>query len=144
MKGADVSALDNAVAKEYESLGAADFIPSRDVRELARQPYVLHPEYYPDSGINDLNSLIKDYGLDKRVTPYTDMEAYRRLAGEAEARAVQARMNMDAGQRRATYPLDSFDVPVDQLITRFGDTPAMSQGNERLLKILERNGQSLP
>jgi len=46
------------------------------------------------------------------------MEAYRRLAGEAEARATQARMNMDMPQRLENYPLDSYDVPLDQLIVR--------------------------
>lgn len=45
-------------------------------------------------------------------------EAYRRLAGEAEARATQARMNLTPDQRRATFPYDSYDVPVNQLIVR--------------------------
>lgn len=44
--------------------------------------------------------------------------AYRLLAGEAEARATQARMNMTPAERRATFPYDSYDVPVDQLIVR--------------------------
>lgn len=43
---------------------------------------------------------------------------YRNLAGEAEARATQARMMMDAAQRRATFPADSYDVPLEQLILR--------------------------
>lgn len=45
-------------------------------------------------------------------------DAYKRLAGEAEARATQARMNMDAKQRRAVFPYDSYDVPVNSLIVR--------------------------
>lgn len=45
-------------------------------------------------------------------------DAYRRLAGEAEARATQARMNMDMAQRLNTFPEDSYDVPVNQLIIR--------------------------
>lgn len=48
----------------------------------------------------------------------TPQEAYRRLAGEAEARATQARMNMKPAERRAMFPYDSYDVPVDQLIVR--------------------------
>jgi hypothetical protein len=48
------------------------------------------------------------------------MWQYRHLAGEAEARATQARMNMDMAQRRATFPLDSYDVPANQLIIRGG------------------------
>lgn len=48
----------------------------------------------------------------------TPQEAYRRLAGEAEARATQARMNMTPAERRAMFPYDSYDVPVNQLIVR--------------------------
>jgi hypothetical protein len=43
---------------------------------------------------------------------------YRRLAGEAEARAVQARLNLTPEQRRARYPLADYDVPLDELIIR--------------------------
>ena len=46
------------------------------------------------------------------------VRAYENLAGEAEARATQARLGMDAAQRRATFPEDSYDVPVNQLIVR--------------------------
>jgi hypothetical protein len=45
-------------------------------------------------------------------------EAYTMLAGEAEARAVQKRMNLTPEQRRALFPFDSYDVPIDQLIIR--------------------------
>ena len=53
---------------------------------------------------------------------------YNRLAGEAEARATEARMNMNMAQRREVFPLDSYDVPIDQLIVRRGllDGPAMA------------------
>lgn len=46
------------------------------------------------------------------------MWQYKRLSGEAEARATQARMNMNMEQRLNTYPLDSYDVPLNQLIFR--------------------------
>lgn len=46
------------------------------------------------------------------------LELYRSLAGEAEARAVEARMNMNAAQRRAKAPWESYDVPWEQLIVR--------------------------
>lgn len=48
-------------------------------------------------------------------------DAYRRLAGEAEARATQARMFLNDAQRRALFPEDSYDVPVNSLIVRFGE-----------------------
>jgi len=43
---------------------------------------------------------------------------YRLLAGEAEARAAAARRLMNEQQRRATFPLTSYDVPINQLIMR--------------------------
>lgn len=46
------------------------------------------------------------------------MGAYERLAGEAEARATQARLPLNAEQRRAMFPADSYDVPLDSLILR--------------------------
>ena len=49
-------------------------------------------------------------------------QLYRRLAGEAEARATQARIPLDATQRRAMFPEDSYDVPIKDLIIR-GLTP---------------------
>jgi Large polyvalent protein associated domain 23/ADP-Ribosyltransferase in polyvalent proteins len=45
-------------------------------------------------------------------------EAYRRLAGEAEARNVQTRMQWTPEQRRATPPWETLDVPEDELIVR--------------------------
>jgi hypothetical protein len=56
-------------------------------------------------------------------------EGYRRLAGEAEARAVQLRMNMTPEERMATPPWKSFDVPEDKLIvTGVSADPAQSVG----------------
>lgn len=45
-------------------------------------------------------------------------DAYRRLAGEAEARLTQARMNMTMPERLASYPPDMFDIPPDRQIVR--------------------------
>jgi Mlc titration factor MtfA (ptsG expression regulator) len=49
----------------------------------------------------------------------TPEQAYNNLAGEAEARAVQSRMNMTPAQRRATFPEESYDVPMNELIVRY-------------------------
>ena len=46
------------------------------------------------------------------------MESYKRLAGEAEARATQKRRNMTTEERRAKFPVESYDVPINQLIIR--------------------------
>ena len=60
------------------------------------------------------------YGLELAKLPNADSagDAYLKLAGEAEARAVQSRMDMTPEQRRATFPFDSYDVPRDKLILR--------------------------
>jgi hypothetical protein len=60
------------------------------------------------------------YGLALGKLPRVDsaQDAYRKLAGEAEARATQARMNMNQQQRRDTFPFESYDAPVNQLIVR--------------------------
>jgi hypothetical protein len=54
----------------------------------------------------------------KLYEPPDAEDAYRRLAGEAEARAVQERMNFSDVQRRVIYPYESYDVPVNQLIIK--------------------------
>lgn len=43
-------------------------------------------------------------------------EGYMRLAGETEARAVQSRMNLTDAERRAKFPYESYDVPINDLI----------------------------
>jgi hypothetical protein len=45
-------------------------------------------------------------------------QKYRLLAGEAEARAAAARRLMTERQRRVTFPLNSYDVPINQLIMK--------------------------
>ena len=41
---------------------------------------------------------------------------YKRIAGEAEARAAQKRMNLSDEDRRRIFPLHSYDVPIKDLI----------------------------
>jgi hypothetical protein len=59
-------------------------------------------------------------GMAARVDQFPELgfDAYKKLAGEAEARATQARLPLDAAQRRALFPEDSYDVPMNQLIVR--------------------------
>lgn len=54
-----------------------------------------------------------------RNTSEDGFGAYKRLAGEAEARLTQSRMNMNPMQRAASYPPSMFDVPIEQQIVRF-------------------------
>jgi hypothetical protein len=76
----------------------------------------------------EIQSIVKKYGFDNvddalsflsaedmKRTPFGQ---YKRLAGEAEARAVQSRMNMTDAERRAKFPYQSYDVPINDLIVR--------------------------
>jgi len=56
---------------------------------------------------------------ESRLLEFSDpTAAYRRLAGEVEARNVQARRNMTASERRATPPWATQDVPDSAQIVR--------------------------
>ena len=58
-------------------------------------------------------------------------EAYRRLAGEVEARTTESRVNLNAQQRRDNYPFDykthGYDVPANYQNVEFDSKNAMSQ-----------------
>jgi hypothetical protein len=58
--------------------------------------------------------------LDKAAQEGAAQDWYKRLAGEAEARAVQERMSMTADERKARPFWLDYDVPEDQQIVRFG------------------------
>ena len=67
--------------------------------------------------LDELNSMAKSAKRDLDIDPF---KQYERLAGEAEARNVQKRMDWTPEQRRATPPWASLDVPEDELIYRKG------------------------
>lgn len=43
-------------------------------------------------------------------------DMYKRLMGEAEARATQKRQMLTPEQRRATFPAQSYDIPINRLL----------------------------
>ena len=45
-------------------------------------------------------------------------DVYLRLAGEAEARAVQRRFDMTEAEKKKTHPYKSYDVPIKNLIVK--------------------------
>jgi hypothetical protein len=47
---------------------------------------------------------VKEYGLDKREIPYSKEEMYKNLAGEAEARMVQNRLDLSPEELRKNFP----------------------------------------
>lgn len=80
---------------------------------------IIKTSYEPEHVKNWATSVVK--GGDESIKNFFDSTPwaqYQRLSGEAEARATQARMNMTPEQRRAVFPLDSYDIPVNQLIVK--------------------------
>ena len=64
----------------------------------------------------DLKSKATDLSLEQPKDPY---EAYMRIAGEAEARAVQNRLPLTAEQRKRIPPWNSYDRTWDQLTVKY-------------------------
>lgn len=61
-------------------------------------------------------------GLESQFRNTPEMSAfdkYRALAGEVEARAVQARRTMTPEQRQQTFPLSNYDLPIESVT--YGD-----------------------
>tara|TARA_R110000824_G_scaffold379158_1_gene571032 strand:+ start:146 stop:1549 length:1404 start_codon:yes stop_codon:yes gene_type:complete len=72
-------------------------------------------ESYPY--IKEYKQKVRDFA--KRRKEIGDPEnTYRRLAGEAEARNVQTRMDMSAAERAEKSPFQTLDIPENELIVR--------------------------
>jgi len=60
---------------------------------------------------------------DKALAAYrsekTKFDLYQKLAGEAEARATEKRLDLSDEQRRKLFPYKSYDVPIKDLILRY-------------------------
>ena len=74
-------------------------------------------EDWRDSPLGKQSRAIETEIATIQTTPDT-YNAYKLLAGEAEARAVQSRMKLNPQQRRDLFPLDSYDAPIGSLIYR--------------------------
>jgi len=107
----DMAAKKRAEAKQLWELGRRN--DPLDVGAVVK-PGAIKKALAAESEAADLDSQIARMQL----FPELQHDAYRRLAGEAEARAPRARMNMTPAQRRATFPEDSYDVPMSDLIIR--------------------------
>lgn len=79
-------------------------------------------EFKPISSLSGEDAALKKKYTELMTTIQLDKpnpyNAYRQLAGEAEARLTQSRMNMTMPERLQVYPYDMLDVPQDQLIVR--------------------------
>jgi hypothetical protein len=104
------AARENAVVDRYRKNDIMDWLPSREVRDIAADVHGNPNE--------QLEALMKLYATDRRTSAYSPREMYRRTAGEVEARNVQRRMGMSAEERRAKPPWETQDVPDAQQILR--------------------------
>ena len=52
----------------------------------------------------DMENLTMLYGTDKSIEPATPLRMYEKIAGEAEARLTENRMNLSDAERRANFP----------------------------------------
>jgi hypothetical protein len=93
-------------------------------------------EKLPEWAIDDARQM-EASDIQKRVNSYYDtfkalpenaseVDAYKRLAGETEARNVPNRMNLASDEITVIPPWSTQDVPTEQQIVRFGDGPAMA------------------
>tara|TARA_R110000823_G_scaffold284765_1_gene403217 strand:+ start:138 stop:1496 length:1359 start_codon:yes stop_codon:yes gene_type:complete len=65
-----------------------------------------------------LERVAKEYGLYTPSRNISARDTYLRLAGEAEARNVQTRMDYTPDQRQSTPPWETLDVPEKELIVK--------------------------
>jgi hypothetical protein len=86
--------------------------------ENAQQHTVAYGEVKAEAWkIRDRSNAAQYHALDQR-----SLDTYTRLAGETEARTVQARQNLTADERRARPPWLDYDVPESNQIVRYGST----------------------
>jgi hypothetical protein len=92
-------------AQPLEVLQGLKYTDPKDLEPIIKK--------YGFNNIDEVKSFI--YDENERRTPFGQ---YQRLAGEAEARATQERLNMTDAERRAKFPYQSYDVPINELIVR--------------------------
>jgi hypothetical protein len=110
----DTSAIDDLI----RSVGFKrpdDTIDARSYLNALFDQVKSHPSSTPDAMLRIADEMKR---IDK--LSLSPMEQYRRLAGETEARTVQARQNLNADERRARPPWLDYDVPEANQIVRSG------------------------
>lgn len=107
--------IEKLVAEDYANMGAADWIPPPEARQIALD--------YDTNPNQQLQEVVDLYFPRGKVSPDSPMQMYRRSAGEVEARNVQGRMDMTARERKQRAPWETQDTPFDAQIARmlFGE-----------------------
>ena len=106
-----------AIANKMREMGYP--IAEGKVLNLARPDTMGKVRAYANKD-EQLKNLVGEWeSANEKLKKYPDKATqYVRSAGEVEARAVQARQKMTPEERRATFPLKSYDTPIKDIIIR--------------------------
>lgn len=118
--------LASADRNTYETWN--EFVLARVNRDVERIGQIEDMLASTDTGkrLLDLDWKARSIGSGS-ISPDEGFDAYRRLAGEVEARNVQTRRDFTPEERRARPPWTTQDVPDDQQIVRFNSGEARSE-----------------
>jgi hypothetical protein len=98
-------------------------MPIENYAKQAWQSDTVTPEIAADYASYAKNIKKNAANLGSEAQKSVSQTWYKRLAGEAEARLTQSRMDMTGAERAANYPPSMYDVPVGDQIVRYGDGP---------------------
>lgn len=127
IKNKDITAFENVLNNRMNSLRndkyyrdlQSELMESAEARDVDKMMEVSNKQnkYLNDDSVvkQYKKDLHKMYGDNPQISYY---DQYQRLAGEAEARNVQTRLDWTPEQRRITPPWESLDVPESELIRR--------------------------
>jgi len=104
--------------------------------ELRKRERVYNKNLDAYKGYRDVEDKYKKYD------EMQDFDKYKRLAGEAEARNVQTRLDYDMNERIANPPWSTLDVPENELILR--DLGAGLAATGGLSSLLAQGGEPMP
>lgn len=93
---------EQSLVNDYHANGIADWLPHETARFEASWPMYAEGT----DARAQAEQLMKLYGLNRRTTPYSPSDMYKRLGGEVEARQVQARQNLTPEQRQQYFPAE--------------------------------------
>jgi hypothetical protein len=102
---------DISVLKRLINGRGEDLAPSKFETLIGRPPSEMELSLAKSKSFDDIAAAQKNLRTDP-------VDKYERLAGEAEARNVQTRMDLTPQQRRDNPPWKTLDVPEDELIYR--------------------------
>lgn len=130
---------DAIYAEQVKNSNRLNFLSDEQGKIARRMDEITVSYGQPKAGFEDEYAAIKseyDAIMDEKMSMVNiqqkdPRDAYRALAGEAEARNVQTRLDMDWKQRREVPPYETLDVPESDQIVRMGGGGAsmMSEGD---------------